>query len=332
MSRKLFSFLLCFFFLFITPQSVYAAQEVYLGGDSIGIKAEYDGVMITGTYSFQANGKTYDPSSTFLLGDVIIQCKGEVISNLEQLYAILSSLQNTENTVEVKIKRNDKIIDKQLVTVYDEKKNNFQSGLYVKDSITGVGTLTYIDPGTMKYGALGHEITDADLKKIAPIQSGSIYDSRVTSIQKAQKDVPGQKHAAIDYTKQIGDVNTNTPIGIYGNYFGNKEHSLIPCASKEEIVLGEAYFYTVIDGNTVEPFKIEITKLHSQKESDIKGIEFRIEDERLKQKTNGIVQGMSGSPIVQNGKLIGAVTHVITSDPMKGYGVYIDWMLENTKQ
>ena len=107
---------------------------------------------------------------------------------------------------------------------------------------------------------------------------------------------------------------------------------MIPCASKEEIVLGEAYFYTVIDGNTVEPFKIEITKLHSQKESDVKGIEFRIEDERLKQKTNGIVQGMSGSPIVQNGKLIGAVTHVITSDPMKGYGVYIDWMLENTKQ
>lgn len=332
LSRKLFSFILCFIFLFTGSKTIYAAQEVYLGGDSIGIKAEYEGVMITGTYSFQANGKTYDPSSTFSLGDLIIQCNGKSISNLEELYSTLSSLQKNENIVDVRIKRNDKILDKELVTVYDEKKNNFQSGLYVKDSITGVGTLTYIDPGTMKYGALGHEITDTDLKQLAPIQSGSIYDSKVVSIQKAQKDMPGQKHATIDYTRQIGNLNMNTPIGIYGNYYGNKEHSLISCASKEEIVLGDAVLYTVLDGNTVEPFKIRITKLHSQKDSDVKGIEFRIEDERLKQKTNGIVQGMSGSPIVQNEKLIGAVTHVVTSDPMKGYGVYIDWMLENTKQ
>ena len=209
--------------------------------------------------------------------------------------------------------------------------NTYKSGLYVKDKIVGVGTLTYYNPSNQTYGALGHEIMDTDLKRIAEIHDGSMYPSSVTSITKAQESIAGEKHATIDFSKEIGDIVKNTNIGIYGHYYDQSSQNLkMEWANKEEIQEGPATIYTVIDGSTIESFDITITKVNAQQQQSVKGIEFEIVDKNLLSKTNGIIQGMSGSPIIQNNKIIGAVTHVITSKPSNGYGVFIEWMLQES--
>lgn len=217
-------------------------------------------------------------------------------------------------------------------TTYDASTRSFKSGLYVKDKIVGVGTLTYYDPSNNTYGALGHEIMDSDLKQIAEVPSGSLYPANVISITKAQDNIPGEKHAEIDFSSAFANVLANTNIGIYGHYDSMLRNvEALPWAKHDEVHTGKAVMYTVLQGNTIEPFTINITKVHRQNTSDVKGIEFMIADERLASASNGIVQGMSGSPIVQDGKIIGAVTHVITSHPSNGYGVFVEWMLEKSR-
>ena len=156
--------------------------------------------------------------------------------------------------------------------------------------------------------------------------------TNVISITKAQDNIPGEKHAEIDFSSAFANVLANTNIGIYGHYDSMLRNvEALPWAKHDEVHTGKAVMYTVLQGNTIEPFTINITKVHRQNTSDVKGIEFTIADERLASASNGIVQGMSGSPIVQDGKIIGAVTHVITSHPSNGYGVFVEWMLEKSR-
>lgn len=312
------------------PITVLAANEVYVGGDSIGIEVQYDGVMISGTYPITIGNETYDPSDHNIQnGDIIQKVNGTSISTMNDLYEQIAKYQNTVNEIPIQIKRGDMLVDVSLKTVYDQNKHTFQSGLYIKDKITGVGTMTFYDPSNQSFGALGHEIMDSDLKEIAPIDDGTIYPAQVTSITKAQPNVAGEKHASIDYNETLGNIEKNTEIGIYGHYdiIGNEE-LLLPWAAKEDVHVGPAKIYTVLQGSTIQAYDIEITKLHQQEEASVKGIEFQVIDPVLLSQTNGIVQGMSGSPIVQDNKLVGAITHVITSQPTTGYGVYIEWMLQ----
>ena len=318
--------------LAVFSTTVYANDELYLGGDSIGIKIQYDGILVIGTYSFSINGETYQPTKTIQSADVIVEINNQKVTTLQELYQQLSLYQEEVNDIPVTIRRNDKTIESSLKTTYDTSSNTFKSGLYVKDSIIGVGTLTYYDPYNQMYGALGHEIMDTDVKKIANVSDGSLYTSNVVSITKAEKHNPGEKHAEINFSNSFANILTNTNIGIYGKY-----HQLLteikkfPWANQNEVHTGKAVMYTVVKGNVIEPFAIEITKTHSQNQAEPKGIEFVIADDSLSSISNGIVQGMSGSPIVQDGKIIGAVTHVVTSNPSKGYGVYIEWMLEKSR-
>lgn len=317
---------LCFFL----PIAVKAADELYVGGDSVGIEVMYDGVMITGTYSIHIEGELYDPSSSGIQsGDIIQQVDGQPIVSIKELYEEITKFQEPINAVPIRILRDNKQIELTLKTLYNAAEHSFQSGLYVKDKISGVGTMTFYDPNHQTFGALGHEIMDADLKEIASISSGNVYPADVSSITKAQKNIAGEKHASIDYTKRLGSIEENTPIGVYGHYeqVGN-DTMLLPWAKQEEMHTGYAQIYTVLEGEVIEAFDIDITKLHKQTSSSVKGIEFTINDPSLLERTNGVIQGMSGSPIVQDGKLIGAITHVITGEPATGYGVYIEWMLE----
>lgn len=330
MRKKIMVFLLCLFCS--GPLSILAADDLILGGDSIGIEVTYDGVMVSGTYRFEVDGKSYDPSTQLKPHDIIVSINGTRIHSMDDLYAQLNKYQDGVNDIPIRIKRNQEEMDSVLISVFDKASSSYKSGLYIKDKIAGVGTMTYYDPLSHTFGFLGHEIYDSDLKQIADVHSGTIYPAQVKSIQKAQDNVPGEKHAQIDYTHALGDVLLNSEIGIYGTYDSLPTNAVaLPWAKQDEIQVGPAKLYTVLDGERIDSYDINITKLNKQSQSSIKGIEFEVSDQRLLEATNGIIQGMSGSPIVQNGKIIGAVTHVVTSHPINGYGVYIEWMLDTSR-
>lgn len=330
MLKRFYAFFICLFIC--SPTIALANDKLYVGGDSIGIEVNYDGVMISGTYSLSIDGKMYDPKENGIqAGDRIISVNDQKIDNLQNLYQEISKFKDPINEIPIRLISDNKEKIIYLKTLYHEKNGSFQSGLYVKDKISGIGTVTFYNPKNQTFGALGHEVMDSDLHKIAEIGGGKIFSSKVTSISKAQSNIAGEKHAEIDYQNEMGNIKRNSTIGIYGNYSINlNDRMQLPWAKQSEIKLGKAKIYTVLSNDKIESFDIEITKLHQQKDADVKGIEFTITDERLLEQTNGIVQGMSGSPIVQNDKIIGAITHVITNKPQTGYGVYIEWMLKES--
>jgi len=204
---------------------------------------------------------------------------------------------------------------------------DYKTGLYVKDSITGIGTLTYIDPNTLIYGALGHEIIESATKNRVEVKTGVIFRSFITGVDRSANGVPGGKNARFYFNTEYGDVTKNTNFGIFGTYnieLPDKEP--VRVGTKDDVELGRAYIYTVLEGEKIERFEINITRII--KDTAIKNIHFKIIDERLLSRTGGIVQGMSGSPIIQNDMIIGAVTHVITNQVDTGFGIFITTMLE----
>jgi len=207
------------------------------------------------------------------------------------------------------------------------KNGVYKTGLYVKDSISGIGTLTYIDPETKIYGALGHEIIESNSLTSVEVRTGSIFESEVTSIDRSSVGNAGTKNAKFYSNNKYGTVNKNTVSGIYGLYTKELPNiKPLEVGLAEDIKVGKATIYTVLEGEKIEEFEINITDINLK--SEIKNISFEVIDERLKDKTGGIVQGMSGSPIIQDNKIFGAVTHVIINNPNTGYGIFITTMLE----
>ena len=203
----------------------------------------------------------------------------------------------------------------------------YKTGLYVKDKVTGIGTLTYIDPSTSIYGALGHEIIEGYSNTKVEIKDGKIFSSKVTGINKSTSEKTGEKEADLNEEIVYGDIDDNTESGIYGTYTGSYDQKhLIEVAKSNEIEEGEAYIYTVVNGHKKEKFKINIIKVDDT--TTTKNILFKIIDDDLLKKTNGVIKGMSGSPIVQNDKIVGAVTHAIQTKNDMGYGIFITTMLE----
>ena len=207
----------------------------------------------------------------------------------------------------------------------------YKTGLYVRDSISGVGTLTYIDPNTKLYGALGHEIIEKNTSQKLDIKDGQIYQSNVISIVPSRSNSPGEKNANYNQDNVYGTINENTYAGIFGDYTATiPDKKLYKVATINDIKLDKAQILTVVEGDKIESFDINILKLNNGYDS--KNILFQITDERLLEKTGGIVQGMSGSPIVQGDYIIGAVTHVVVNEPTKGYGILITNMLEEAEK
>lgn len=330
MSKKFFVYMISAALLFF-PCQIYASEKVILGGDSVGIEARYDGVMINGTYTFHCNGKQYSSSKYLQKGDLITHINDKKITSIKEMQDALIQFYKSTNKdiVPISIIRNDQSIKTYLYYVYDQENKNFKSGIYVKDKITGIGTITFYEPNSSTYGCLGHEIMDFDTQQLAPVNNGKIYPATITSIKKSTNYDAGEKHGTIAYEKPIGTIEKNTIFGIYGKYSNhNVQTKMIECASNNEIHTGKAFMYTVVDGNEIKPYEIEITDIKNQQSKEVKGIVFKVIDQNLIQISNGIVQGMSGSPIVQDDKLIGAVTHVVVGDPIKGYGVFINNMLD----
>ena len=313
--KKKFIIFLC---ILAFPLNVLAySSEVILGGKTIGIDIKNNGVMIIGFYDI--NNKI----NNLREGDIILKVGNTNVYSISELTkAIENNMQN--KSVELTVKRENK----EIITTLNLKEDN---GTYVKDSITGIGTLTFIDPASNIYGALGHEIEESNTSKLIEVKTGTIFKNNITNITKSNDGAPGSKNAKFYYNKVYGDIDKNTKYGIYGKYSDSyNTDNLIEVANKDEIKIGKAEIYTVVDSEKVEKFEIYITKINET--SDIKNMTFEITDKNLINKTGGIVQGMSGSPIVQNGKLVGAVTHVITDNVKTGYGLFITTMLEESER
>ena len=301
------------------PLNVLAySNYVYMGGNTIGIEVNTDGVLVVGFY--QINGK-YNKSD-LMVGDYIKKVNNTPVNNLNELTNIIEKYANNKE-VNIEYKRNNNIYNTTLKLIEDN--GIYKTGLYVKDSIMGIGTLTYIDPESLIYGALGHEIVHNGSSKIVEIKDGNIFKNTIVSIDKSSDGYAGSKNAKYYYNTRYGNILKNTNHGIFGKYASNIDDYELVMVS-DDIKIGDAYIYTVLDGNKVEEFKINIIGININ--SDTKNITFEIVDDRLIKETGGIVQGMSGSPIMQNGNIIGVVTHVIVDNPLTGYGLFITKMLE----
>ncbi|MFV0275068.1 MAG: SpoIVB peptidase [Bacilli bacterium] len=310
--------------MLILPLNLFAYSDYIIpGGQTVGIKLQTKGVMVVGFYD--VNGKNVASNSSLKVGDVITSINGNSVQKVDQLVKYTKK----EETLTITYVRNSKEYSTTLKVIKDNKDNLNKTGLYVKDSINGLGTLTYIDPNTKIYGALGHEIIEKSTGDVLNSNDGLVFKSEVTKIIKSTRGSPGEKNATFNFNDILGTVKENTISGIFGNYvekLPNKK--ALKVASKDEIKLGKAEIYTVLDGITPEAFKINITKIELDNNKKTKNFLFEITDKTLLEKTGGIVQGMSGSPIIQNNMIIGAVTHVLVDNTTKGYGIYIVNMLE----
>ncbi len=309
--------------------------EIYPGGNSIGVRVNSEGVLIVGYSDIQVNNnKEESPgkSGGLEIGDVILKVNGIEMENSVDLLQTIKSCEKED--VEVYILRNGKKLTKS-IHLKRENDKDYKIGLWIRDSTAGVGTMTFFDSNTNKFGALGHPITDCDTNEPFLIKKGDLLESSIISIKKGEKGAPGElKGVFINEQLPTGDIQKNTECGIFGeiknNKLLNKEIKPLKVGFRDEISVGKAKIITTIDESGPQEFDIEIEKLLNQSTPGSKSMVIKITDPKLLEKTGGIVQGMSGSPIIQNNKLIGAVTHVLINKPDTGYGIYIEWMLQDS--
>lgn len=320
MKKLLFTLFIIFLF-----SSVFAYSKYIIpGGESIGIKINTDGLVVVGFYKVD---NSYIAKNNFKIGDKIIRIDNIKVNTIDELTKEVNNSDLSNNEVNIEIERNNRIVNTKLKL----KKENgiYKTGLYVKDSLVGLGTLSYIDPISKIYGALGHEVTMSETGNRIDVRNGNILYSKVTSIDKSRNGRVGSKNAKIVFDKVLGTINKNTNKGIYGIYNSNiPNKDTMEVGMFSNIEKGSAYILTVTKDNKIEKYNINILDKYFNKKDTQKAFSFEIIDKNLLNKTGGIVQGMSGSPIIQDNKIIGAVTNVLVDNVNLGYGISIITMLE----
>jgi stage IV sporulation protein B len=308
--------------------------KVIPGGQSIGVKLNSVGVLVVGHHQVNTNDGKKSPGEIagIKVGDIITKINGQRIEKMSDVAPFVKDSGENGKPLQVVISRESGEFTTNLQPLKDENEESYKLGLYIRDSAAGIGTMTFYEPKSMKYGALGHVISDMDTKKPIVVADGQIVRSTVTSIEKGSNGDPGEKLAHFSSDREvIGNITRNSPFGIFGEL--NKDISngisdkALPISLSHQVKEGPAQILTVVDNDKVELFDIEIVSTIPQKFPATKGMVLKVTDKKLLEKTGGIVQGMSGSPIIQDGQLIGAVTHVFVNDPTSGYGVHIEWML-----
>ncbi len=313
------AFVLCLLCAICPRAAAKDNDTVFLGGMPFGLKLYTSGVLVI-------NVDTY--SSADMAGikknDVIMTADDEEITSNEQLKEIITTSQGED--IELLLSRDNTPITVTLTPGMNDD-SEYEAGLWVRDSTAGLGTVTYFDESTMSFGALGHGVCDRDTGMLMPLKNGEIMDAQITSITRAERGVAGGLNGYMSDTS-IGSITLNNAFGVYGRYHTLMSDTRIQCAGDEEITTGDATLYATVDDSGVTPYKVEIETVTPDNKNG-QNMVVRVTDETLLQKTGGIVQGMSGSPIVQNGKLVGAVTHVFVNAPEKGYGISIGNMRRN---
>ncbi|KHD13547.1 SpoIVB peptidase [Clostridium butyricum] len=308
--------------------------ELYPGGVPIGVRVSSEGVLVVGYSDIEINNeKEESPGKVggLEIGDVILKINGIEMHNSRDLVKAIK--QSEKDSIKVDILRHGENITK-IVTLKKENNKEYKIGLWIRDSTAGVGTMTFYDDASKKFGALGHPITDSDTNEPFLIKDGDVIESSIISIRKGEKGSPGElKGIFINESNPTGEIDKNTQSGIFGqlnsNILQKSDIKRLKVGFRDEIVPGKAKIITTIDENGPQEYEIEIEKLLNQNVASSKSMVIKVTDPRLLEKTGGIVQGMSGSPIIQNNKIVGAVTHVLINKPDTGYGIYIEWMLQD---
>ena len=299
--------------------NVVSERVLIPGGQSVGIQMSVKGALIVGVE------KDSGPQA----GDMIVAVNGKKVDGPNDVIEMVSG---SGKPVEITVIRNKKELDYSITPYYDKESGEYKLGFWIKERIAGIGTLTFYDPKTNKFASLGHGIYEAETGTLLKTRSGSLLNTKVNQIKAGEEGVPGEIGGVIyDFQNPLGEIERNTEYGIYGTADNAQDFNLsnpLVMAPREEIEKGKAYILTTIDGTKVEKFDIEITKIHHQNSPDSKGLEFEVTDKKLLKSCGGIVQGMSGSPIIQNNRIVGAVTHVFVNNPKKGYGIFAEWMVE----
>jgi len=309
--------------------NIVSDKLLLVGGQSIGIKLNTNGVTVLSFEEFfDLDGNRVCPYEGVNIkrGDVITKFNNETINGVEDFISKIQ--QSNGNQVELVVKRGDEENLIYMTPIIDREDNTYKLGLWVKEIASGVGTVTYIDKNTGEFGALGHGINDVDGTSLLGVRTGNAYKAIILAVEKGKKGSPGELKGAIRENDIFGTIDKNSITGIYG-VTSIREGEEVQVALASEITEGPATIFCNVDGNNVEEYKINIEKINSNLISS-KNMIIKVTDEELIAQTGGIVQGMSGSPIIQNGKLIGAVTHVLINDPTRGYGIFIENMLEET--
>lgn len=308
--------------------------KVIPGGQSIGVKLNTVGVLVVGHHQVSTNEGKVSPGELagIQIGDIITEINGNKIEKMSDVAPFVQEAGKSNQPLKIVVTRESGKVKTELMPQKEKGEENFKLGLYIRDSAAGIGTMTFYHPQSKKYGALGHVISDMDTKKPIVVDDGQIVKSTVTSIEKGSNGNPGEKLARFSSDKEvIGNIKRNSPYGIFGELNRDIQNGVmdkpLPIALSHQVKEGPAQILTVVEDDEVKLFDIEIVSTIPQKFPATKGMVIKVTDPELLGRTGGIVQGMSGSPIIQDGKMIGAVTHVFVNDPTSGYGVHLEWML-----
>ena len=303
-----------------------AERMLIPGGQAVGVALHTQGVLVI--------AKAEDGSPNALrVGDIILSVGGDNVTSAKQLSERVGSL--NADTVTLGVRRSGRQVSVQAATRADGADGRRRLGIWVRDSTAGVGTLSYIDPETGAYGALGHAIVDGDTGDLLDVQDGAIMNARVVGVTRGSSGKAGELRGSfLRENEQIGTLEENGAYGIYGRMSEAPQASLypegLPVGTRTQVHAGPATLIATVDGEGPREYAVEIVRCFAQSEPGPKGMIVRVTDEALLARTGGIVQGMSGSPILQDGRLVGAVTHVTLNDATQGYGMYIEWMLRQS--
>lgn len=309
-----------------------ADLELYPGGESVGIRLSSNGVLVVGFSDVIVDGEKVESpgkESGINIGDFILEINNNKVGKSKD---VSKEIENSKSElIKIKLERKGEIYEKEIKGIKEGK--NYKVGLWVRDSAAGVGTMTFYDEKSNKFGALGHPITDGDTNEIFRSKKGDLYEASIISLRKGEKGNPGElKGIFMDESGPLGNIEKNTECGIFGNgelVKKEEKSKLMKVGFRDEVKVGKAKILTTLSGNEVKEYDIEILKKLDQETPSSKSMVIKVTDEELLKQTGGIIQGMSGSPIIQDGKIIGAVTHVLINKPDTGYGIYIDWMLKD---
>ena len=308
-----------------------ARKTVAIGGVPFGLKMYADGVMVVGLADVDtaAGGDNPAAAAGVRIGDVILRINETPVSDNDQVATLIES---SEGAVRLWLRRNGREFSASFTPLRSASEGRRKAGIWVRDSSAGIGTLTFFDPSTGRFAGLGHAVCDVDTGAVIPLAAGEIVPARIVGVRRGSRGAPGELQGVFD-GESIGWLDGNSEQGVFGTFSRLPDDpQTVEVALKQEIRTGDAEILATVDGNEPRRYAVRIQRVNLRDGDSTRHMMLTVTDPELLEKTGGIVQGMSGSPILQNGRLVGAVTHVLVGDPTVGYGIFAETMLERAKK